>query len=99
MLDPHSPLLPPGVIGPADADAPELALPLLSNRVTCGFPSPAEDFFGENDTLPYRHDDELTIACGYAALRPVRIQRAGKPAMDTEAFLRGKPVAAGTIVG
>lgn len=43
-------------------------------------------------------DDDLTIACGYAALRPVRIQRAGKPAMDVAAFLRGKAVPAGTIV-
>ncbi len=44
-------------------------------------------------------DDQITIACGNAALRPVRIQRAGKPAMDTEAFLRGKPVPAGVVVG
>jgi len=44
-------------------------------------------------------DDALTVACGYAALRPVRIQRAGKPAMDTQAFLRGKPIPAGTFVG
>ncbi len=43
-------------------------------------------------------DDELTIACGYAALRPVRIQRAGKPAMDVSAFLNGKPVPAGTLI-
>lgn len=43
-------------------------------------------------------DDELTIACGYAALRPTRIQRAGKPAMDVAAFLRGRAVPAGTIV-
>lgn len=43
-------------------------------------------------------DDELTIACGYAALRPTRIQRAGKPAMDVAAFLRGKAVPAGTLV-
>lgn len=43
-------------------------------------------------------DDELTIACGYAALRPTRVQRAGKPAMDVAAFLRGKAVPAGTIV-
>lgn len=43
-------------------------------------------------------DDELTIACGYAALRPVRIQRAGKPAMDVAAFLRGRAVLAGTMV-
>ncbi len=44
-------------------------------------------------------DDTLTIACGYAALRPLRLQRAGKPAMDAEAFLRGKPIPAGTLVG
>lgn len=44
-------------------------------------------------------DDALTIACGYAALRPTRIQRAGKPAMDVDAFLRGKAVPAGVIVG
>ena len=43
-------------------------------------------------------DDDLTVACGYAALRPTRIQRAGKPAMDAAAFLRGKAVPAGTIV-
>ncbi|RXZ65001.1 methionyl-tRNA formyltransferase [Pelagerythrobacter rhizovicinus] len=43
-------------------------------------------------------DDDLTIACGYAALRPVRIQRAGKPAMDVAAFLRGRAVPAGTMV-
>lgn len=43
-------------------------------------------------------NDDLTIACGYAALRPIRIQRAGKPAMDVAAFLRGKAVPAGTIV-
>lgn len=44
-------------------------------------------------------DDELTIACGYAALRPLIVQRAGKPAMDIAAFLRGKKVPAGTLVG
>jgi methionyl-tRNA formyltransferase len=44
-------------------------------------------------------DDALTVACGYAALRPLRIQRAGKPAMDVDAFLRGKPIPAGTLIG
>jgi len=43
-------------------------------------------------------DDALTVACGYAALRPVRVQRAGKPAMDTAEFLRGKPIPAGTVI-
>ena len=43
-------------------------------------------------------DDQFTIACGNAALRPVTLQRAGKPAMALEDFLRGKPVKAGTLV-
>jgi methionyl-tRNA formyltransferase len=41
-------------------------------------------------------DDQLTIACGDAAIRPVLIGRAGKPVMDVAAMLRGRPVAAGT---
>ncbi|MGN3973801.1 methionyl-tRNA formyltransferase [Tsuneonella sp. SYSU-LHT278] len=44
-------------------------------------------------------DDGMTIACGYAAIRPVRLQRAGKPAMDLGSFLNGKAVPAGTLVG
>ena len=41
-------------------------------------------------------DDVLTIACGSGAIRPTRIQRAGRPAMDTRDLLRGKPIPAGT---
>jgi methionyl-tRNA formyltransferase len=41
-------------------------------------------------------DERLTIACSKSALRPNRVQRAGKPAMDTEALLRGNPIPAGT---
>ncbi|WP_271439110.1 methionyl-tRNA formyltransferase [Pontixanthobacter luteolus] len=41
-------------------------------------------------------DDMLTIACGTGALRLVRIQRAGKPKMDADEFLRGVPVPEGT---
>ncbi len=41
-------------------------------------------------------DDELTIACGHAAIRPTLIQRAGKPAMETRALLRGHSIAPGT---
>jgi methionyl-tRNA formyltransferase len=41
-------------------------------------------------------DDELTIACGHGAIRPLLIQRAGRPVMDVEALLRGKVVPAGT---
>lgn len=41
-------------------------------------------------------DDRFTIACGTHALRPVTLQKAGKPAMDLDTFLRGNPVEAGT---
>ena len=41
-------------------------------------------------------DDQLTIACGHGALRPLIVQRAGKPAMDTAAMLRGIAVPMGT---
>ena len=42
-------------------------------------------------------DDVLTVACGDgAALRPTRLRRAGKAAMDKDAFLRGRPIEAGT---
>jgi methionyl-tRNA formyltransferase len=40
-------------------------------------------------------DDDLTIACGTGAIRPLRLQRAGKPAMDRAEFLRGRLVAQG----
>ena len=40
-------------------------------------------------------DDRLTVACGHAAIRPVLIQRAGRPVMALDEMLRGKPVAAG----
>lgn len=43
-------------------------------------------------------DDALTVACGSGAIRVARIQRAGKPAMDTADLLRGRPIPAGTKV-
>jgi len=43
-------------------------------------------------------DDQLTIACGDAAIRPRMLQRAGRPAMSAAEFLRGKPVPVGTVV-
>ena len=43
-------------------------------------------------------DDDLAIACGSGAIRPLRLQRAGKPAMDRADFLRGRPVIKGTIL-
>ncbi|MBL8656990.1 MAG: methionyl-tRNA formyltransferase [Altererythrobacter sp.] len=41
-------------------------------------------------------DSRLAIATGDGALRPLIIQRAGKPAMEAAALLRGKPIPAGT---
>jgi methionyl-tRNA formyltransferase len=41
-------------------------------------------------------DDGLTIACNPGAIRALRVQRAGKPAMDAAELLRGRPVGAGT---
>lgn len=40
-------------------------------------------------------DDRFTIACGEGALRPLKLQRAGKAAMSTAEFLRGFPLAPG----
>ena len=44
-------------------------------------------------------DDQLTIGCGSGAIRPQRLQRAGKPAMDRTDFLRGNPVSQGSKIG
>ncbi|MEC7257210.1 MAG: methionyl-tRNA formyltransferase [Pseudomonadota bacterium] len=41
-------------------------------------------------------DDTLVIACGAGAIRPTRVQRAGKSAQDIDSFLRGNPVATGS---
>ena len=41
-------------------------------------------------------DARLTVACAKDALRLIRVQRAGKAALDAETLLRGFPVAAGT---
>ncbi|WP_370032984.1 methionyl-tRNA formyltransferase [Qipengyuania mesophila] len=43
-------------------------------------------------------DDRLAIACIEGALRPVELQRAGKPRMDLDTFLRGNAVAPGTTL-
>lgn len=43
-------------------------------------------------------DDELLVACGDAALRLTKLQRAGRAALRTEEFLRGYAVAPGTVL-
>ena len=40
-------------------------------------------------------DERLTIACGIGAIRPVTLQRAGKPAMALDDFLRGNAISLG----
>ncbi len=40
-------------------------------------------------------DERLTIACGEGALRPLRVQRAGRAALGTAEFLRGFPLPEG----
>jgi len=44
-------------------------------------------------------DDRLTIACATGALRPLVVQRAGKPAMPAAAMLNGWPIVPGTVIG
>ena len=44
-------------------------------------------------------DDGLTVACGKGAVRLLRLQRAGKGSMERGDFLRGFPVAKGTVLG
>jgi len=41
-------------------------------------------------------DDRLCVGCGTGALRLLRVQKAGKGAVDVDAFLRGYPVPPGT---
>jgi methionyl-tRNA formyltransferase len=43
-------------------------------------------------------DERLSIACGDGVLRPLRVQRPGRAALDVPAFLRGHPIAAGTVL-
>lgn len=58
----------------------------------------AADVIGREGATATVLDDRLTIACGYGAIRPTLVQRAGKPAMETGAMLRGFPVPAGTEI-
>lgn len=44
-------------------------------------------------------DSSLTVACGTGAIRLLRVQREGRAAQTADEFLRGFPVAAGTVLG
>ena len=56
----------------------------------------AAEVFGEAGEPGVTLDDRLTIACQDGAIRPMIVQRAGRPAMETDALLRGRPIPAGT---
>ena len=43
-------------------------------------------------------DDQLSIACGKYALRPLRVQRAGKAPMTSAEMLRGHAIPKGTVL-
>jgi len=43
-------------------------------------------------------DGKLTVACGSGAVRLVELQRAGRQPMTADEFLRGTPVAPGTVL-
>ena len=43
-------------------------------------------------------DDRLSVACGEGALRPLILQRPGRSALDTAAFLRGFALPPGTLL-
>ncbi|MEM7567586.1 MAG: methionyl-tRNA formyltransferase [Pseudomonadota bacterium] len=43
--------------------------------------------------------DDLAIACGTGAVRPTRVQPAGRGPMSVEEFLRGRPVPIGHLLG
>ena len=61
---------------------------LLMSRVVQGSGAPGEVL-----------DDALTVACGKGAVRLLRLQRAGKGAMEPAEFLRGYPAPKGTRLG
>ena len=44
-------------------------------------------------------DTHLTVACGRGAMRLTRVQLPGRAALDADAFLRGHPIAPGTVLG
>jgi methionyl-tRNA formyltransferase len=43
-------------------------------------------------------DERLSVACGEGVLRPLKLQRPGRSALDTAAFLRGFALPPGTVL-
>lgn len=77
----------PGAWFEAPSDKGPVRVKALLSRVEEGAGTPGQ-------TL----DDSLLIACGTGAVRLLRAQREGKSAQDAADFLRGFPVAAGTVL-
>ncbi len=59
----------------------------------------AADVVGDTGAPGTLIGDDLTVACGAAALRLVTVQRAGKAPADGAAYLRGARLAVGTVLG
>ncbi len=59
----------------------------------------AADVVGDTGAPGTLIGDDLTVACGAAALRLVTVQRAGKAPTDGAAYLRGARLAVGTVLG
>lgn len=53
---------------------------------------------GNPGTVLTAEGDRLVVACETGALRLLRVQRAGKPPMRAEEFLRGTPVRSGAVL-
>ena len=73
------------------APRPGAAADLLGERVKIL----AADLIAQDGPAGTALDDHLLIACGSGALRLTRLQRPGKGPVTAEAFLNGRPVAAG----
>ena len=60
----------------------------------------AAKVLSENTELPSGTiiDGQLSIACGAGVLRPLRLQRPGRVPVEADAFLRGFPIVAGTLL-
>lgn len=77
----------PGAWLPLDIQGKPVRIKVLAAEITSGGGAPGTVL-----------DDRLAVACGEGAVRPLTLQREGKGALSTDAFLRGTPVPAGTRI-
>lgn len=80
----------PGAAGPVRVKA-------LLSRVEAGAAQNTTSKPGE--VLDGSPDGGLVVACGEGAVRILRLQREGKGQQPADAFLRGLPLATGTVLG